>query len=353
MRGPQPWFRASDQWWYVTLREGGRRISTRLVQGKKHKQAALDAWHELMRNRKHSPATVSGETVQGLLDRYLTHVRATRAPETFRIYQLRISEFSADIGPDKISVDLKPHEVLDWLHSRKFKDGATGKLKPWSNGTKNGALAAIRSAFRWAVEHELLEASGVCNLKSLPKGRRENPLKPDEFEAVMKHVMAENFRDLLRFSWLVGCRPQESKRIQAHHVDLVRGVVTFELENSKGKKRVRVLYLSTEAAVILARLLKRHHKGHLFRTQQGRPWTNSVVYQATKRLEARCGRKLCLYDLRHSFTTNGLEKGVDVATMAELMGHADPSTILRTYQHLAKRPEFLREQAKRAAGESG
>ncbi len=57
-----------------------------------------------------------------------------------------------------------------------------------------------------------------------------------------------------------------------------------------------------------------------------------------------------LYALRHSWATNALKRGVDSLTVAVLMGHSDPSTLARVYQHLSHNPEHLLEQAKRAAG---
>jgi integrase len=56
-----------------------------------------------------------------------------------------------------------------------------------------------------------------------------------------------------------------------------------------------------------------------------------------------------LHALRHSFATDALRKGIDSLTVAILLGHKDPSTLARVYQHLNQNPEHLLEQAKRAA----
>jgi integrase len=57
-----------------------------------------------------------------------------------------------------------------------------------------------------------------------------------------------------------------------------------------------------------------------------------------------------LYALRHSWATNALERGIDALTVAVLMGHSDPSTLARVYQHLSHNPKHLLEQARRATG---
>lgn len=72
-----------------------------------------------------------------------------------------------------------------------------------------------------------------------------------------------------------------------------------------------------------------------------------------KAVQRRCRElvpSLSLYALRHSWATNALQRGVDALTVAILMGHKDPSTLARTYQHLSHNPEHLLEQARRAAG---
>ena len=49
-------------------------------------------------------------------------------------------------------------------------------------------------------------------------------------------------------------------------------------------------------------------------------------------------------------TIDGTRHNLDALTAAVLMGHKDPSTLAKVYQHLSKNPAYLLEQAKRAAG---
>ena len=56
-----------------------------------------------------------------------------------------------------------------------------------------------------------------------------------------------------------------------------------------------------------------------------------------------------LYALRHAWATRALESGVDALTVAILMGHSDPSTLAKVYQHLSHNPEHMLAQLKRTA----
>jgi site-specific recombinase XerD len=52
--------------------------------------------------------------------------------------------------------------------------------------------------------------------------------------------------------------------------------------------------------------------------------------------------------LRHSFATEAIIRGVDVPTIAKLMGHANTDMLMRIYQHVSKREDHLREGLRRA-----
>ena len=216
------------------------------------------------------------------------------------------------------------------------------------------------------------------------------------------------FRDLVNVTWETGCRPQESLRVEARHVDLQNQRWVFRKSESKMKRITRVIYLTDAALAITRRLMLAHPEGRLFCNTNGKPWTTEAtncafdavqvrmgkaemqrrgeeipdeeIAAAVKKLaktrirngeqvtktqaELRCEakRKLTnkraaelaprysLYALRHSWATNALQRGVDALTVAILMGHEDPSMLAKVYQHLSLNPEHLLAEARRAAG---
>jgi len=46
------------------------------------------------------------------------------------------------------------------------------------------------------------------------------------------------------------------------------------------------------------------------------------------------GRRIRPYDLRHAYATYAIAGGADIKSVAEVMGHADASMILKVYQHV-------------------
>jgi integrase len=171
----------------------------------------------------------------------------------------------------------------------------------------------------------------------------------------------------------------------------------FLPEESKGEEWPRIVCLSDEALDLTRRLMLEHPSGPLFRNSDGCPWTTDAVNCAfvraqitlgmsqlkargllpprvprlrgparrdpersadhdrlvadrrreVLRLAKEHGKKHCLYALRHSWATHALSRGVDALTVAILLGHRDPATLAKTYQHLTQNPGYLQEAARR------
>ncbi len=69
----------------------------------------------------------------------------------------------------------------------------------------------------------------------------------------------------------------------------------------------------------------------------------------TNQLAASLAPRYSLYALRHSWATRALESGLDGLTVAVLMGHADPSTLAKVYQHLGHNPQHMLAETKRVS----
>ena len=91
-----------------------------------------------------------------------------------------------------------------------------------------------------------------------------------------------------------------------------------------------------------------------FRGETRQKTKAELLEEARRKLTQRASRnyapRYSLYALRHSWATNALRNGIDSLTVAILMGHRDPSTLARTYQHLCHNPNHLLAEARRASG---
>lgn len=200
-------------------------------------------------------------------------------------------------------------------------------------------MQSVQRAFNWAVKQGRIERSPVAHMEKPPCGRRENVITPEMYAIILGHVRDADFRDLLVTAWEVGCRPQEIIRVEATHHDSKRWV--FPAKESKGKKRIRVVYLTDAAEEITKRRAQQFRSGPIFRNRRARPWHPYAINCRFCRLAKKIGRKFALVDFRHSFVTRLLKAGVDPFTIAALCGHADLSMIAKVYAHVQQDPEHL------------
>lgn len=296
-------------------------------------------YHELM--AKPERRVVASDSVASIIDSFLEYCKNHKAERTYDWY-LRHAQSFAETIPANLRVnDLRP------LHIQKWIDGQAN----WSNATKHGGIRSIQRAFRWATKQGYIDHSPIAMMDKPTPGRRETIVTASEFKVILAGIKDEPFRDLLTAAWETGARPQELLAVEARHVDLANQRWVFAREESKGKKKQRVIYLTPKMVKITKRLMKKFPEGKLFRNMRKQPWTAMSINCRFQRLKKKSGGdKLCLYALRHSYCTKALENGVDPVTLAELMGHADATMISRVYSHLTHNHSRLIEQARKAAG---
>ena len=126
-----------------------------------------------------------------------------------------------------------------------------------------------------------------------------------------------------------GMRPEEVCRIRRENVHLDQGY----LFNPYGKTKAarRKLWLSQTSAAVLAKRLQQDGD-YLFEGRvQGKPITK-VNGAHTGTLKRSGVRRFRLYDLRHTFATRAVENGIDLVTLAAILGHSKIEMVMR-YAH--------------------
>ena len=386
-RRPKPWFWKARDGWYVTV--GG----TRHPLGR-DKDEAYDRFYALMRQPQQRK--VSRDTLAAIIDAFLEWVIKNRSPDTYEWYRYRLQRF-IERYPDLRVSELRPYHVQTWVDSYDF-----------SVTSRRNYLRSVKRCMKWARIQGYVDGNPIADLEVPSAESKTVCVSQAEFDILMSYVRNRSFADLLTVTWETGCRPQESLRVEARHVDVENQRWVIPKSESKMKRMARVVYMTDVAMQIVRRQMLANPERALFRNTNRKPWTTEAVNcccfdvqmrmgkdemkrreeeiskEAIERLmpslsptrtrkgvvvkktpaELRCEakRKLTfkraaqlaprysLYALRHSWATNALQKGVDALTVAILMGHEDPSTLAKVYQHLSLNPQHLLEQARRAAG---
>ena len=387
---PKPFFRPGRRLWYVQIQ--GKQVNLGPDEA-----AAFRRYHELMATPKRVllPATAS-KSLLSLIDAFLEWTQKHKSPDTYEWYRYRLQRF-VEKYPNLTVEELKPFHVQEWVDGYQF-----------SVTSRRNYLRSVKRCLKWATRQGYIERSPIAELEVPAAESREGLVSEQEFENLLAQVSDAEFRDLLIVTWETGCRPQESLRVEARHVDLQHRRWVFSKSESKTKRLSRVVYLSDAAFEITQRLVARYPQGRIFRNSNGKPWTTFAVNCAFTRIRIRLGKQLMrerrlsvspddvqefarglkadrtvkgvqmrksenlllqearrkltncqacklvpnysLYALRHAWATHALQRGVDPLTVAILMGHRDPSMLARVYQHLALNPNHLLQQARKAVG---
>jgi len=329
--------RPNKMWWWGQV---GEYAVT--VRGKRHRlgtdeEEATRKFHAILATRPEEPVKAQPGTVAELIDRFFEE-EDWKSEETQGWYLKHCQSFIDFLKSETLAAlkvaDLAPYHVKNWLRSH----------TNWSDTTKNGACRAVQRAFRWANQMGYIKVNPIAFIPGKPSPeRRENVITPAEYEKLRTHVLDEDFLDLLTVSWECGSRPQESLRVEKRHFDADNQRWEFPVGEGKKtrKKAVRYVYLTANAMAITRRRCLKYPEGPIFRNTDGNPWTTYAVACRFSRLEKHIGRKLALYDFRHSFTERLRQSGVDSINIAALLGHADLSMLGRTYAHPHTHPEHL------------
>lgn len=294
-RSPKPWFREERNAWFVTIR------------GERHnlgpdKADADRRFHELMAKKpepvQEKPRGVL--TVAEILDKYLDWCKKHRAERTYDWYFDHFQGFLNSLkNPHMAVTELKPFHVIEW----------TDHHPDWSPTFRRGAIIGLQRPFNWAVDLGYIDTSPIKRIAKPAPQRRENPMTPDDFALLISKIKpTDPFHDLLSFAWHSGVRPQEARHIEPRHVHLASECIIFPKEESKGKKRPRIIMLHGAALEIIKRLMEKRTQGKLFLNKRSKPWKKYAICNRMSRLAKKTGKKLALYDAPVTALPRGCSK---------------------------------------------
>lgn len=223
----------------------------------------------------------------------------------------------------------------DTLESVKRRELADIELKPV---TVRGHLAVLRTILRWAVEQGYLES--MPTFPKLPPARYEHFIPPtqDEIERLLAVSPPHLQREIILGSQLgIRVGPSELFKLKWSDFDFAAAVLRLSSANKNPDEPIREIPLRQD---ILELLEQWHDEDSAAGIDyvihfKGKPVT--VTRHAWNLAMQRAGikRRIRPYDLRHSFGSELVAAGVDIGTVAKLMGHSSPLMFLKHYQHVA------------------
>ncbi len=318
-------YRSGVSRWTIDYRdENGKRVQKALPHAQNREEAAftlqkkvaeaLDRKHGIERRRKN----IGFKTfAQSFLDDYMMTVRRNFRPDVYRLQKL------CDYLED---VDLRTITPMTIERFRKSKliEGRT-KL------TCNRYLQLLKRMFSVAIEEGYLEENPAQKVKlySEKDTQKERILTEAEEERLMENC-SDYLKSIITVALNTGMRRAEILNLQWNQIDFKARRIKVERTKSG---RVRFIPMNE----VLFNELSRQ------RSESGKsPYVFTNPETGKQYLDMKTGFKgalkragiegLRFHDLRHTFASRLIEKGADIETVRDLLGHHS-ITITQRYIH--------------------
>lgn len=216
-------------------------------------------------------------------------------------------------------------------------------LNHYSAGTLQKVFTHLKACGNWAIKSKTLTNNPFTDLlDQLPKQKNKNK-KPECFTAEEIPIILDTFKsrhtlkhyaDFIEFLFLTGCRPEDA--IALTWDDIKGNKITFSKAYSngvlKGSKTgvIRTFPVNSQLKEFLERRKTSNPQSHdslIFPSPTGKyidlhNFTNRCWRKVVKQLvtEGKVSQYLPVYNVRHTFITLMLRKGIDMQTVAMLCG---------------------------------
>lgn len=272
------------------------------------------------------------------IDKFVRYLEIEKnvSPHTLINYKVDLKGFSSFLGDTAL-------ENVDYMFLRKF----LAHLKNAQYGKRSIArkLACLRSFFKFLCRDGYLKNNPAAGLAT-PKLDKKLPFFLDVNQAARFLEMPVDEKDaigirdkaIMEILYSTGMRVGELVEISISDIDFIGGVIKVR---GKGKKERLIPVGDTALRAIKGYLDKRsgdenmRNRQALFLNKNGaRLRDGSVRAIIDKRIHAASLREhVSPHTLRHSFATHLLDRGADLRSVQELLGHANLSTT-QIYTHV-------------------
>ena len=312
--------------WWVRWTDGNSKLHREKVGRKSDAIALYQSRKADTRAGKQLPSHLGSnkttfDDLAALANRHSEHANGKGQTKDLRERYRILSPY---IG-NKVAASIKPADIAD------IPDRMATERK-WSTATTNRYLAAMSLAFRIGIEAEKVNSNPVTRL---PRKREDNAriryLSNDEesrLVAVIQKKWPNRMPDLM-LSLHTGLRASEQYSLDWRDIDTERKLLRVQKSKNGHSRHIP---LNDVALSALATLKARNPIGLVF----GTSFTGHLVKPNSWFRLALRDAKVDGYTWhcnRHTFASRLVMAGVDIRTVAELMGHQSIQMTMR-YSHL-------------------
>jgi integrase/recombinase XerC len=279
------------------------------------------------------------------LDSFIAYLALEKnySNHTVKAYQRDIEAFQkfSLVEHETVLEDVSYNLIRNWI--------VTLVNKEISNRSINRKVASLKAYYRFLQRIGRVEKNPLSKHKALKTSKKiEIPFSEIEMEKVLQQIHFENdfvgCRDKLMIELLytTGMRRAELINLELLDVDTNRN--TIRVLGKRNKERILPLLHATK--LLYAEYLFERNKleqildeRHIFLSKSGVKIYETLVYRVINKYLSEVSSKVkkSPHILRHTFATHMLNKGADLNSVKELLGHSSlASTQVYTHNSIAE-----------------
>lgn len=276
------------------------------------------------------------------IDSYVTHLKVERglAVNTLEAYGHDLRKFGEFIN--KIGIEdsskITQSEILNFLvllHDKKLTSRSVARY-----------LIVLRGFFHYLLLRKEIIVDPTRQIEFPAKWKKlPRVLSIEQIDALLaqpdrRTVLGMRDFAILQLLYASGLRISEISELTMYRINLQQG---FVRPLGKGSKE-RIVPVGGQAQAALSvyltearpKLAGKRICDHLFLSRLGLRLTRARLWSIIKKCARNAGIKINVtpHMLRHSFATHLIERGADIRTVQEMLGHADISTT-QIYTHVS------------------
>lgn len=278
------------------------------------------------------------ELLELWLERYMKHTIKIRTYNRYKsICELHLIK---DLG----EYELKPNVLQDFL-LKKIDDH-------YSTNTIKGIVSVLKQALRLAITLEFVDKEYCSNLKMPSSEEKEiSVFTKKEQQVIESFCLNHKKRNYIGIviCLYTGIRLGELLALTWDDIDFNSNLLTINktsysakvdgktqiiVDKPKTKKSNRVIPLPNQLVKLLKIIKKESNSKYVITTRNSGIVGNRSYQRTFKFILKKVNVPYRnFHSLRHTFATNAIELGMDVKTLAEILGHTNAMITLNRYSH--------------------
>ncbi len=281
------------------------------------------------------------ELLEVWLERYMKHTIKIRTYNRYKsICELHLIK---DLGEYELD-ELKPNVLQDFLLKKIDNKYSTNTIK--------GIVSVLKQSLRLAITLEFVDKEYCSNLKMPSSEEKEISVFTKKEQQIIESFCLNHKKSNyigIVICLYTGIRLGELLALTWDDIDFNSNLLTINktsysakvdgktqiiVDKPKTKKSNRVIPLPNQLVKLLKIIKKKSNSKYVITTRNSGMVGNRSYQRTFKFILKKVNVPYRnFHSLRHTFATNAIELGMDVKTLAEILGHTNAMITLNRYSH--------------------